>query len=187
MFLSELSVENFRGVRQGRLSFDDTTVLIGENDCGKSSLLDALARILGGPSDVGPPQFEPQHFHRTPAGEPTGPIRIGLGFRERSAGEWDVPELAGLAPRWAGQAPGSRRLWLRVTARPDPDGRPVTAEWEIRTPGGREGPGDRDPGTAGRDPRPQPADPAARRADLDGDAGDARAGVLRARCRVACQ
>lgn len=145
MFLSELSVENFRGVRQGRLSFDDTTVLIGENDCGKSSLLDALARVLGGPVDPGPPQFEPQHFHRTPAGEPTGPIRIGLGFRERSAGEWDVPELAGLAPRWAGQAPGSRRLWLRVTARPDPDGRPVTAEWEIRTPGGREGPGDRDP------------------------------------------
>jgi putative ATP-dependent endonuclease of OLD family len=145
MFLSELSVENFRGVRQGRLSFDDTTVLIGENDCGKSSLLDALARVLGGPADAGPPQFEPQHFHRTPDGAVTGPVRIELGFRERGAGEWDVPELAALAPRWAGQAPGSRRLWLRLTARPAADGGPVAAEWEIGTPGSRGTPADRDP------------------------------------------
>jgi putative ATP-dependent endonuclease of OLD family len=145
MFLSELSVENFRGVRQGRLSFDETTVLIGENDCGKSSLLDALARVLGGPFEAEPPQFEAQHFHRAPAGEPTGPIRIELAFRERRAGEWDIPELTALAPRWAGQAPGSRRLWLRLTAQPGADGRPVTADWEIRTPGGRDAPADRDP------------------------------------------
>jgi len=54
MFLSELNVENFRGVRRGHLRFDETTVLIGENDCGKSSLLDALAHVLDAPTPAAP-------------------------------------------------------------------------------------------------------------------------------------
>jgi putative ATP-dependent endonuclease of OLD family len=136
MFLTELVVENFRGVRRGRLTLDETTVLIGENDCGKSSLLDALARALGEP-DGGPPRFEPHHFHHTRAGEPAGPIRIELTFQERRAGEWEVPELAGLGARLAVQPPGLRRLSLAVTAAPpDPEGGTVTAEWVVRAPDG---------------------------------------------------
>ena len=129
MFLSSLKVENFRGVREGHLSFDDTTVLIGENDCGKSSLLDALAKALATP-DAGPPQFEAPHFHRT-GGEngdaPAGRIRLELTFRERRAGEWDIAELEALRPQLAQLPSGSRQLVLELTAEPHSDGRSVGA------------------------------------------------------------
>jgi putative ATP-dependent endonuclease of OLD family len=139
MFLSELNVENFRGVRRGHLSFDETTVLIGENDCGKSSLLDALAHVLDAP-DAGPPRFEPQHFYRAagPDGEgPAGPIRIELVFRERHAGEWDAPELVALGPLPTGQPPGPRQLLLRVNADPTADGRASIADWDIAVAGAK--------------------------------------------------
>ena len=145
MFLSRLKVENFRGVREGQLSFADTTVLIGENDCGKSSLLEALAKVLDA-SDAGPPQFEPHHFHR-PAGaagaEPAGAIRLELAFQERSAGEWDLPELAPLGPLLGQLPPGARQLSLVVTAAPAPNSEPAATQWEIRVQGA-EGPPSRD-------------------------------------------
>ncbi len=134
MFLSRLKVENFRGVREGRLSFDDTTVLIGENDCGKSSLLDALAKALE-TSDAGPPQFEAQHFHRAGGDngdEPAGKIRLELTFQERRAGEWDIAELEALRPQLAQLPPGSRQLVLQLTGEPHPNGEAVVADWEVR-------------------------------------------------------
>ena len=139
MFLSELNVENFRGVRRGHLSFDETTVLIGENDCGKSSLLDALAQVLDAP-DTGPPRFDPQHFYRTAGpngGSPAGPIRIELVFRERHAGEWDAPELAALGPLPTGHPPGLRQLSLQVTATAPADDGASSTDWEIRVPGAK--------------------------------------------------
>jgi putative ATP-dependent endonuclease of OLD family len=147
VFLSELNVENFRGVRRGHLSFDETTVLIGENDCGKSSLLDALAHVLD-PTDGGPPRFAPQHFYR-PGGaadtSPAGPIRIELVFRERRAGEWDIPELAALGALLTGQPPGARRLSLRVIAAPPEGADAGPVDWEIRAPGAAGQPSRNDP------------------------------------------
>jgi len=137
VFLSSLRVENFRGVREGRLGFDDTTVLIGENDCGKSSLLDALAKALETP-DAGPPRFEAPHFHRAGGGNgeaPTGPIRLELTFQERRAGEWDIAEFEVLRPQLAQLPSGSRQLVLQLTAEPDPDGEAVVADWEVRVQG----------------------------------------------------
>ncbi len=138
MFLSELNVENFRGIRRGHLSFGETTVLIGENDCGKSSLLDALARALDAP-DAGPPRFEPQSFFREegPSGDaPAGPIRIELRFQERHAGEWEGLELGGLQSALAGQLPATRRFALRLHATPGAGGdEPGETTWEIHVPG----------------------------------------------------
>ena len=147
MFLSALNVENFRGVRRGHLSFGETTVLIGENDCGKSSLLDALARVLDAP-DAGPPEFEAQHFYRTAGpsgGIPAGPIRIELVFRERHAGEWDAPELAALGPLPTGRPPGPRQVSLQVTAQPPADDGLGSTDWEIRVPGAKGPPSRNDP------------------------------------------
>ncbi|MBK1827783.1 ATP-dependent nuclease [Haloferula rosea] len=89
MQLHELEVENYRAVRRARLSFGHTTVLIGENDSGKSSLLEALVRVLDGGAAEEPPNFESFQFHRDPVKhEIVGPIRIRIVFREREAGEW---------------------------------------------------------------------------------------------------
>jgi len=130
MFLRSLQLENFRAVRRARLVFDETTVLIGENDCGKSSLLEALVLALGHPGPE-PPAFEPHHFHREPCGgDPCGPILIRLGFREREPGEWGQPEpLAALLPAAGGER---RRLELEFHARATDAAQEVA--WRLLSP-----------------------------------------------------
>ena len=46
MLLTELQVRGFRSLEDVQVSFDRLTVLIGENDSGKSSVLDVLALCL---------------------------------------------------------------------------------------------------------------------------------------------
>ena len=41
-----VEIENFRGIEKLNLPLDDTTILIGENNTGKSSILDALQICL---------------------------------------------------------------------------------------------------------------------------------------------
>lgn len=56
--LIEARIRNFRSLRQVDISFDDLTVLIGENNSGKTSLLEALFAAIGagrrilGPDDL---------------------------------------------------------------------------------------------------------------------------------------
>jgi energy-coupling factor transporter ATP-binding protein EcfA2 len=42
-----LSIENFRGIRSGKIHFRDHTVLVGPNNSGKTTIIEALALILG--------------------------------------------------------------------------------------------------------------------------------------------
>lgn len=46
MFLEQMEIVNFRGIRNLSVKFDETTVLIGENNTGKSTILDALQICL---------------------------------------------------------------------------------------------------------------------------------------------
>src|SRR5438128_213022 len=45
--ISQLSIENFRGVRAAHLLLPDHAVLIGDNNTGKSTVLEALDLVLG--------------------------------------------------------------------------------------------------------------------------------------------
>lgn len=47
MKLARLSMENFRGILTGTVHFSDSTVLIGDNNCGKSTILEAIDLVLG--------------------------------------------------------------------------------------------------------------------------------------------
>lgn len=47
MKISELLIENFRGIRTASLLFPDHAVLIGDNNVGKSTILEALDLVLG--------------------------------------------------------------------------------------------------------------------------------------------
>ncbi len=136
MFLKSLEVQNFRGIVAGRLDLDDTTVLIGENDCGKSSLLAALEVVLAsGHGDR--PAIELHHFHRPsdPSLPLQGPVKIDLVFEERAAGEWNEASLGTLARQLPAPAGGSRHLVVSVTAEaPAGDEAPVT-HWKIHAPG----------------------------------------------------
>jgi len=137
MYLHSLSVRNFRGIREARIDFDETSVIIGENDSGKSSLLDALARVLLPAGDAAP-VFEPQDFHReTPVADarPSGAVRLELEFRERRSGEWDAAGFDRLAPVLGRSGLEPRQLQVIVSAAPPGGGARVAGSWELKGSG----------------------------------------------------
>ena len=136
MLLRSLHVENLLGVERATLDFDETTVLIGENDAGRTSLLEGLALVLE--ERHGDPAFtiERPHFHQPPGwkpGLPLKPIRLVVGFEERFEGEWCGEAYAPFAGAQASPPSTTRRLWLDVTIREiEPGGAPET-RWGFRT------------------------------------------------------
>ncbi len=145
MHLRKLRIRNFAGVRRAELCFDGTTVLIGENNCGKSSLLDALGLVLARPTETRP-RFERRHFHQpggnrgsVDAGTKPDTIVIELIFDERRLGAWNHPEMQAIT-RLLPQKPGSlRELSVRLEADPPPDGQSsVPARWRIGPVNGSE-------------------------------------------------
>lgn len=92
MYLKEIKIENFRGIRSLALPLDALTVLIGENNTGKSTVLEALRLILmrgfgtrrGG-------HFTEYDFHLKDADatpQIADPIKIKLHLSERTVNEW---------------------------------------------------------------------------------------------------
>ncbi|PBB39619.1 AAA family ATPase [Mesorhizobium sp. WSM3868] len=47
MKIVRLDIEGFRGVHRGKVLFNDFTILIGANNCGKTTVVEALALLLG--------------------------------------------------------------------------------------------------------------------------------------------
>jgi putative ATP-dependent endonuclease of OLD family len=136
--LRRLRIERFRGIRSADVSFDATTVLIGENDCGRSSVLEALSLALS-PLAAAVPHLEAWHFHHAAGGtEPRieGPPRIELTLVESKAGSWDRPELAPLAAALGARSSRPRSLTLELGADDAPGAAPVRARWQIHGPGG---------------------------------------------------
>jgi putative ATP-dependent endonuclease of OLD family len=136
--LRELVVEGFRGIRSARLTLDRTTVVIGENDSGKSSLLEALALVLS-PLGGERPRLEPWHFRRTPsasAADAGGRVRIEVTLAESRAGSWDRPGLEALAPILGPSRGTPRILVVELRAVPAAGEEPVSASFEVRSPDG---------------------------------------------------
>jgi putative ATP-dependent endonuclease of OLD family len=90
MYLKNIQIENYRAIHKTKVSFNNTTVVIGENESGKSSILEALQIILNPVYNDSFPEFYPYQFHyHDKDGSIAGPIHIILNFRERSIGEWE--------------------------------------------------------------------------------------------------
>lgn len=78
-FLKKIELENFRGIQQGALEFDELTLLIGENGSGKSTFMDALALCIGaGASETGFGFTENDLNHDMPF----NPLKIVITFAE---------------------------------------------------------------------------------------------------------
>ncbi len=93
MPLRHIEIEGFRGIRRMTLDLDDTTALIGENSCGKTSVLDALELALAHRSTV--PFFGPLDFHvpNAPGAAPVERISLRFTFLESDRHEI-VAEIA---------------------------------------------------------------------------------------------
>ncbi len=133
--LHSLRVENYRALQEATLDLDESiTVLVGENDCGKSSLLNALEACLGKAAPAGSFTFAPSDFHREkPGGPPASRIRVEIGFREdqppqQQPAPWPLLRGAGLADE-----EGRLDFYLVVQACLDGEGRPQ-ADFHFASP-----------------------------------------------------
>lgn len=123
MFLKQLEIKNFRGIKELTLPLDDLCVLIGENNSGKSSILDALRICLTRPLTRRSTVFEEYDYHLADsAAEPakSEPIEIILRFAEREEDEWPDEVSQQLADAEQVDSNGIRSVTLRVTSNFDP-------------------------------------------------------------------
>ena len=136
MRVTALLMENFRGIRRLELDLGEITVLIGENNSGKTAVLDALRLCL---RDLGPRRrvvFDALDFHLADAAaEPASaePIRIEITFSERSKGEWGDTLIRRLNRHNVLQVDDDEcsHVILRVTCEYDPTSRDFAQNWSF--------------------------------------------------------
>ena len=91
MLLTHVDIKNFRGIEELSFPIDDVCVLIGENNSGKSTILDALRLCLTRSFTRRSAVFEEYDYHlENSSAEPSKakPIEITLTFAESEEDEW---------------------------------------------------------------------------------------------------
>lgn len=91
MLLTQVDIKNFRGIEELSLPLDDLCVLIGENNSGKSSILDAIRLCLTRSLTRRAVIFEEYDYHLVNAdADPAkaDAIEITLTFAEQEEDEW---------------------------------------------------------------------------------------------------
>ena len=132
MYLRSLQIENYRAIRHAALTLEETTVLFGENDSGRSSIIEALALVLGAPGERFEERLHPFHFHRDTEGA-LGPLRIRLRIGEETAGSWELPQCM---KQEFGSAPKERRVFdFEFNAVLDPATNGITHSWRMEAAG----------------------------------------------------
>lgn len=132
MYLSQLEIDHFMGIRSARIDFNDTTVLIGENNSGKSAILEAICKVLSIRKKDEPLVIHPHEFHqvrREGVYIPAGRLRIALTFRERKADEWSFLQNNEMGLHLPDIKHIIQELTVEVTANPEEEA-PV-AHWRI--------------------------------------------------------
>lgn len=137
MKLRRLQIENFRGITSLDLALGDTTVLIGENNTGKTAVLDALRFALRDIRSRRGCAFDAYDFHlQSATSEPTSSPAIGirLTFREDVAGDWGDNRLARLDRAKIAQidSNGCATVILKVGASFDSTKQEFVQDWEFQ-------------------------------------------------------
>ena len=91
MHLKQIQIKNFRGIKELTLPLDSLCILIGENNSGKSSILDALQICLSRSISNKRQLFDDYDYHledSTADPENSPPIEITLTFAEIESNEW---------------------------------------------------------------------------------------------------
>jgi putative ATP-dependent endonuclease of OLD family len=93
MKIYQVEISNFRGIANAKVSFDERTILIGPNNCGKSTIVEALALTLGRDRMVR--QLTEHDFHKSDPG-PQSRIKIVVTLGDFPKG---IPDQN---PNWFG-------------------------------------------------------------------------------------
>ncbi len=138
MRLRSVTIKNFRALANVTVELDETTVLIGENNTGKTSFLEALKLCLAQGATRRGDTFDDYDHHlasdQSQVGD-AGDTEIILRFAESKVGEWpnDVVQAINEAITLEGDL---QQVILRVKSAKDPQTGEMTAKWEFLDPTG---------------------------------------------------
>ena len=134
MRLTSVQVCNFRCIRELSVDLDETTVLIGENNSGKTAFLEAiracLERLRG--RDRGP--FSEYDYHlpdNAVAPADAAPIEITLSFVETDAEPWSAEVIQVLRNVFQRDADDRGRVTLRVASSFDRASAEFVTDWDF--------------------------------------------------------
>lgn len=121
--LAHLTIRNFRGIRDLTLELDETTVLIGENNTGKTAVLQAIERCLSRPRGTDGRVFDEYDYRlesETASPEAADPILIELRFAESEPEALPSELREKLGQVLVLRGDDRRQATLRVTSSYDP-------------------------------------------------------------------
>lgn len=135
MKLREIIVKNFRCLVDVAIPIDDATVLVGENNSGKTALLDALKIVLPRNQQGRTTPFDEYDYYMSKVGDSqqtSNGITIELWFREDKPDEWPISLIQALND--IVQTDPQRDLdyiGLRLSSKYDPLLKDTATNWEF--------------------------------------------------------
>lgn len=133
MRLTQVRIQNFRAIRDLTVDLDETTVLIGENNTGKTAFLEAIRLCLRRLSGRGRSPFAEYDYHlvgRNAAPTTAEPIKINLVFAESASEPWD-DEVGVSLSQVVAFADDGRRIELQVTSAWDAKASELRTNWDF--------------------------------------------------------
>lgn len=134
MRVEKIHIENFRSIRNLEVPLDDTTVFIGQNNAGKTAIMDAVRIVLTrrwGQRGTG---FTENDVHKPkPDDDPKTlpPVAITIFMEEATAGEWHQDMLDALDDFVTLSGDGRNKITLRVTCAWSQDKEAFEPAWQF--------------------------------------------------------
>lgn len=134
MRLTTVKIRNFRCIKDLAVDLDETTVLIGENNSGKTAFLEAVRIPLERLRGRGRGPFDEYDYHlpddaATPMD--AAPIEIELSFAETASESWTEEVVQALADLFARDTNDRRRVTFRVTSSFDREAGDFVTDWDF--------------------------------------------------------
>ena len=134
MKLTTVEIRNFRCIKELSVNLDETTVLIGENNSGKTAFLEAIRICLERLRGRGRGPFNEYDYHLSAersAPADSDPIQIELSFVETDSEPWTDEVTQSLEGLVAFDDEDHRRVTLRVTSSFNPNIVGFATDWEF--------------------------------------------------------
>lgn len=138
MIIRQLDIENFRGIKNLSLRLDETTVIFGSNNTGKSTIMAAIHSVLNRAFGRKGVIFSEYDYHLSGRAQPTDapPIKITVMFSESVEGEWPDTKVQQLGNIVGLTAEGLQVVTLRVVGAYDDSSNSFTTISEFLDPTG---------------------------------------------------
>lgn len=133
MKLVDLKIANFRGIRSLEMPLDQLTVLIGENNTGKSSVVEAIRLVLSrGFGTRRDARFTEYDFHLKDAAatpQTVDPIAITLHFAEKEQNDWPDAIVQQLNDVIQVDSSGLSHIWFQAKGSYSTDSGSFETKW----------------------------------------------------------